>query len=230
MSESKPEMSSDQKLKQSKGRPIPVKIIPREEEPLRVTDKRFWVKEGDKETEDQQPYSFKPSYVEELEKKLSDSQKQIEEILASYREVKQQSTVEVQKARERMQNDFNRRAARTKVDVVGPFIDILENFERALQIAVENHNLDSLLQGLQLIRSQFLASLADHGVTEIDLSGQPFDPEVAEAVGIIEVNSEEQDQTVMEVVSKGYRLADLLIRPAKVKVGRCTMPAKKTQS
>jgi len=72
--------------------------------------------------------------------------------------------------------------------------------------------------------------LADHGVTEIDLSGQPFDPEVAEAVGIIEVNSEEQDQTVMEVVSKGYRLADLLIRPAKVKVGRCTMPAKNNQS
>jgi len=225
MKEAKTKANDDQPQGEKKGLPIPVKIIQHEEDPVRVTDKRFWVQDGAQAAEETLPYSFKPSFVEELEKKLSDSQKKIEEVLSSYKEVKQESAAEIQKARERIQNEFNRRTAKTKSDLASKFIDILENFERALAIASQKHSFDSLLEGVQLIRNQFIAALAEHDVTELNVEGQPFNPELAEAVGVIDVESPEHDQMILEVVNKGYRMGDLLIRPAKVKIGRATVPA-----
>jgi molecular chaperone GrpE (heat shock protein) len=58
------------------------------------------------------------------------------------------------------------------------------------------------------------------GVTEIELADQIFDPEIAEAVGTIDVVDRETDQHNMEVVSKGYVLDQTLVRPARVRVGR----------
>ena len=225
MKEAKTKAKDDQPQGEKKGLPIPVKIIQHEEDPVRVTDKRFWVQDGAQAAEETLPYSFKPSFVEELEKKLSDSQKKIEEVLSSYKEVKQESAAEIQKARERIQNEFNRRTAKTKSDLASKFIDILENFERALAIASQKHSFDSLLEGVELIRNQFIAALAEHDVTELNVEGQPFNPELAEAVGVIDVESPEHDQMILEVVNKGYRMGDLLIRPAKVKIGRATVPA-----
>ena len=225
MKEAKTKAKDDQPQGEKKGLPIPVKIIQHEEDPVRITDKRFWVQDGAQAAEETLPYSFKPSFVEELEKKLSDSQKKIEEVLSSYKEVKQESAAEIQKARERIQNEFNRRTAKTKSDLASKFIDILENFERALAIASQKHSFDSLLEGVQLIRNQFIAALAEHDVTELNVEGQPFNPELAEAVGVIDVERPEHDQMILEVVNKGYRMGDLLIRPAKVKIGRATVPA-----
>lgn len=224
MKEAQPKANDDQPQGVKKGQPIPVKIIQREEDPIRVTDKRFWVQDGAQEAEETLPYSFKPSYVEELEKKLSDSQKKIEEVLSSYKEIKQQSATEVQKARERIQNEFNRRNAKIKSDLISKFIEILDNFERALAIASQKHSFDSLLEGVELIRNQFIAALVEHDVTELNVEGQPFNPEFAEAVEVIEVGSPEKDNMILEVVNKGYLMGDLLIRPAKVKIGRATVP------
>lgn len=225
MKEAQPKANHDQPQGEKKGQPIPVKIIQNEEDPIRVTDKRFWVQDEAQETDGTVPYSFKPSFVEELEKKLSDSQKRIEEVLSTHREFKQQSAAEVQKARERIQNEFNRRAAKIKSDIVSRFIEILDNFERALAIASEKHSFDSLLEGVELIRNQFLAALAEQDVTELNVEGQPFNPEFAEAVEVIEVESPDKDNMILEVVNKGYLMGDLLIRPAKVKIGRATIRA-----
>ena len=224
MKEAKTKANDDQPQGEKKGQPIPVKIIQHEEDPVRVTDKRFWVQDGAQESEETLPYSFKPSYVEELEKKLSDSQKKIEEVLSSYKEFKQQSATEVQKAKERIQNEFNRRNAKIKSDLIIKFIEILDNFERALAIASQKHSFDSLLEGVELIRNQFIAALAEHDVTELNVEGQPFNPEFAEAVEVIAVESAEKDNMILEVVNKGYLMGDLLIRPAKVKIGRATIP------
>ena len=171
MKEAKPKAQDNKPQQDTKGQSIPVKIIQQEEEPLRVTDKRFWMQDETPETPEAQAYSFKPSYVEEMEKKLSDSQKKIEEVMSSYKELKQQSSAEIQKARERIQNEFNRRTAKTKSELVGKFIDILENFERALVADDQKHSFKSLLEGVQLIRSQFVAALAEHDITELNLLG-----------------------------------------------------------
>ena len=202
--------------------PIPVKIVRKvEEEPVRVTDRRFWVQpEAGVDTEQQ--YSFKPSYVEQLETQVKESQKKLEETLNRYREFQADSGAELQRSKDRIQKEYNRRLSQARADVAGKFIDVLENFDRALAAAESAPSLEKLLQGVQLIHSQFTSTLAELGVHEIQLAGNEFNPEVAEAIGVVAVDEEDQDQKVLEVVSKGYRIEDILLRPARVKIGRCS--------
>jgi len=196
--------------------PIPVKIVRKvEEEPVRVTDRRFWVQpEAGVDTEQQ--YSFKPSYVEQLETQVKESQKKLEETLNRYREFQADSGAELQRSKDRIQKEYNRRLGQARADVAGKFIDVLENFDRALAAAESAPSLEKLLQGVQLIHSQFTSTLAELGVHEIQLAGNEFNPEVAEAIGVVDVEEEDQDQKVLEVVSKGYRIEDILLRPARV--------------
>ena len=200
--------------------PIPVKIVRKvEEEPVRVTDRRFWVQP---EAGAEQQYSFKPSYVEQLETQVKESQKKLEETLNRYREFQADSGAELQRSKDRIQKEYNRRLSQARADVAGKFIDVLENFDRALAAAESAPSLEKLLQGVQLIHSQFTSTLAELGVREIQLAGNEFNPEVAEAIGVVAVDEEDQDQKVLEVVSKGYRIEDILLRPARVKIGRCS--------
>src|SRR6266480_1125726 len=91
------------------GKPIPIKVNIKNEEPIRVTDKRFWVQAQNETNKEETPFSFKPSYVQELEKKLSDSQKRLDEMITTYRSLKADTAAETQKARERIQNEYNKR-------------------------------------------------------------------------------------------------------------------------
>jgi molecular chaperone GrpE len=197
-----------------------VKVV-RKEESVRVTDRRFWAQDQSATSETpESEYSFKPTYVDELEKKLADSHRKVEEVLASFRAHKEATAAETQRARERIQNEYNRRLLQAKADTVGKFIDVLENFERALAAARSKPAFDSLLEGVQLIRNQFLVTLAELGVSELEVEGKVFNPEIAEAVGTVDVYDGQQDQQIIEVVSKGYLLDQTLVRPAKVRVGR----------
>jgi molecular chaperone GrpE len=211
MTDATPDVSSRETKDLNGGTPIPVKVA-KTEESVRVN------------------YSFKPAYVEELEKKLADSHRRLEEVLASFREHKAETAAETQRARERIQNEYNRRLLQAKADTVKKFIEVLENFERALAAAKSQPAFESLLEGVQLIRNQFLVTLAELGVSELDLEGKGFNPAVAEAVGIVDVYDAGQDQQIIEVVSKGYVLDQTLVRPARVKVGRHLTAAVQTSA
>ena len=215
-----PNSTSSETKETDQGLPIPVRVVEKED-PVRVTDRRFWAQDqsatgGIPETN----YSFKPVYVEELEKKLIDSHRKVEEVLTSCRELKAEAAAETQRARERIQSEYNRRLSQAKADVVKKFVDVLENFERALAAAKNKQSFDSLLEGVQLIRNQFVATLSELGVSELDVKDKPFDPEISEAVGTVDVPDQEQDQQIIEVLGKGYVLDQSLIRPARVRVGR----------
>ncbi len=214
-------------LQENKGIPIEVKHVrPEKEEPLRVTDKRFWVKEegapesAAADSKEESPASVKPAYVEELEKKLQESEKKLDEVLASYRQFKAESTADIQKIRQRIQTDHNRRLAQANAEMAQKFLVVLENLERAMAASRETQNLATLQEGISLICNQFDNALSGLGIEELQVLGLPFSPEVAEAVEMVPVSSEEQDHAVMEVVSKGYRIGEVLVRPARVKVGK----------
>ena len=218
MTDATPKQQADQGS--DEGMSIPVRVV-KNEEPIRVTDRRFWAQDQPAASERAEPsYSFKPAYVEELEKKLADSKRNLDEVMASYREHKAETAAETQRIRERIQNEYNRRLSQARTDVVNRFIDVLENFERALTAAKSKPAFETLLEGVQLIRNQFLVKLGELGVSELEVQGKRFDPEIAEAVGTVEVSHLEQDQQIIEVVGKGYVLDQALVRPAKVRVGR----------
>jgi molecular chaperone GrpE len=220
---------ADEKKQQSESEvadtAIPIRINHKtKDEPIRVTDRRFWVQPQEALSSDETAFSLKPSYVEELEGKLADSQRKLDEVMASYRVFKTEAAAETQKARERIQNEYNKRLLQAKADIVRKFINIAENLDRALVTSQESNNSAGLLDGVKLIRNQFGAALSELGLEEVKVEGEPFNPEVAEAVETIEVENEDQDNLVLEVVSKGYRINETLVRPAQVKVGTIKSP------
>ena len=135
-------------------------------------------------------------------------------------EVQKNAEIEVQKSRERIRNEHEKRILQSKGDLVKEFLDVFENLERALNASNKTPNFQGLIEGVGLIHNQFSGVLDDLGLTEVTQVGQTIDPEVSEAVAVVNVTKKEQDNCILEIVSKGYLMNGLLIRPAKVKVGR----------
>ncbi len=100
--------------------------------------------------------------------------------------------------------------------VLERFLPVLDNLERALQATGGE---ETLRGGLEQTLRGFEAVLAGEGVKAIDVRGKPFDPRVAEAIGTTDSSSADDD-TVVEVAEKGYKLDDDLLRPAKVIVSK----------
>jgi molecular chaperone GrpE len=91
---------------------------------------------------------------------------------------------------------------------------VLDDLERALA-AAEEHEEAKLEEGVRLVHRELAETLAREGLAEVETDGQ-FDPHVHEA--LLSQPSDEDEGTVIEVVQKGYRLGDRVVRPARVVV------------
>jgi molecular chaperone GrpE len=95
-------------------------------------------------------------------------------------------------------------------------IEVLDNLERAID-AVRGSEVPGVAQGLDMVLKQWMATLAKHGVEPIEALGQPFDPNLHEAV-TQQPDGDHPEGTVVAELSKGYRLRDRVLRPTKVAV------------
>jgi molecular chaperone GrpE (heat shock protein) len=101
-----------------------------------------------------------------------------------------------------------------------PFLDILDNLERAIDAAATGGNVDGLLEGVKMTASLLRSKFQALGVEPISVIGQDFDPNVGQAIGVVEVAEPSRDGIVMDEVLRGYRIGDQLLRPARVRVGQ----------
>jgi molecular chaperone GrpE len=126
-------------------------------------------------------------------------------------------------------DNYRKRVAREKEElarftterVVTALLPTLDNLERAID-AAQTHGAENsaLLQGLTQVHSQFRRTLMEFGLQEIIAgAGQPFDPNLHEAVSQVE-SSEHAEGHVVEQFQRGYKLADRLLRPARVVVSK----------
>jgi molecular chaperone GrpE len=125
--------------------------------------------------------------------------------------------------------NYRRRAARERLEVeqyghqnlVKELLTAVDNLDRAIGHArrSEGGDLESLLQGVELVRRDLLGVLGRHGVAAIEALGQPFDPSRHEAMAQAPDDSVAPN-TVIEELQKGYLLRDRLLRPARVIVAR----------
>ena len=99
-------------------------------------------------------------------------------------------------------------------EVVRDLLPVVDNLERAVA-ALGDHG-GQVVAGLEMVRGQLAGLLAGHGVEEIDAHGRPFDPTVHEAIA--QIASGHPGGTIVEVVEKGYRHADQVLRPTRVVV------------
>lgn len=122
-------------------------------------------------------------------------------------------------------DNFRRRTAGEKeqlsgfvtAGVVGKFLKVLDNFERAEASAEKTADLEGLLTGMKQIRRQFEETFKELGVEEIVAQDAKFDPNLHEAI-MRGQNPDVEDETIDMVFEKGYKLHDRVIRHSKVRV------------
>ncbi len=106
-------------------------------------------------------------------------------------------------------------SARAAERLVKELLPIVDDLERALQ-AAEQHEEAQLEEGVRLVHRQLAAVLEREGLAEIGTEGK-FDPHVHEAL-LSQPSPDQSEGTVIEVLQKGYRLGDRVLRPARVVV------------
>jgi molecular chaperone GrpE len=144
----------------------------------------------------------------------------VNEVVAAYRQLKQ----EMEGFRDRLMRDAERRFANKREQFLMPFIEILDNLERALEAAQQSGAHTSLLEGLILVRTQLLQTLQGEGLTWIPVRGLPYDPECSEVVDMRPVDDPAHDQVVIQELQRGYRLNGRIVRHSQVVVGQYSAP------
>src|SRR5581483_9668848 len=94
---------------------------------------------------------------------------------------------------------------------------IVDNLERAVGAASGGGNGKSIVEGVELVLRSLLDFLKGHGVTPLDVAGQPFDPQRHEAVAQVK-SDEHPPNTVVNEFHRGYSIGDRMLRPARVSV------------
>jgi molecular chaperone GrpE len=191
------------------------------EVPVKVVDRRWWANQENANTSTgatAKP-SLKPTYVEELEQKLAEKDKQLQDAIARYRG----ASAEFDESRLRMRREIAKDIERGRREILADLLDVVDNLDRALDAARSSatpDRVDTLLQGVEMVRQQFLGKLEGFGVKRIESAGQKFDPALHEAVSAVPAATPDQDGTIVGVIRHGYRIGDDVLRPAAVAVAQ----------
>ena len=186
--------------------------------PVKVVDRRWWANTDASAASSSEgsATSLKPTYVEQLEQQVAEKDKQIQEYLTKYR----QASSEFDEMRLRLRREISKDVERARRDVISELLEVLDNLERALDASRQSPSPEALLQGIDMVRRQFLNKLESIGVKPIESIGARFDPSLHEAISTVPAASADQDGTVIGVVRQGYRIGDEVLRPAAVAVAK----------
>ncbi len=122
--------------------------------------------------------------------------------------------------RKRLMRENEKVRRRTLERFMGDLLPVRDSLERGLEAAADPAaTVESLKEGKQLIMKMLSKAMGDHGLQTIDPVGEAFDPEKHEAMTMM-TSDQHDENTVIDVLEKGYQLHDRLIRPAKVVVSR----------
>ncbi len=186
---------------------------------VRVIDRRWWAR-SESNGEENDARSDKPSYIEELEKKLADKDVRLKDYAAKYKAAAE----EFEQRRIRLRREIAKDIECEKRGMLAAFLDVVDNIERAIEAARlaadENPTTGRLVEGVELVKQQFLSTLQGFGVKSIVAAGQRFDPNLHDAVSTVPVDQPEQADVVIDVIKVGYAIGDDVLRPASVTVGK----------
>lgn len=184
--------------------------------PVKVVDRRWWVNQDNEAPREDTRGSGKPTYVEDLERQIAEKDKQIQEYLTKYRG----AAAEFEEARLRLRREISKDIERSRRDILAELLDVVDNLDRALDAARQGGSLGSVVEGVEMVRRQFLQKLEGFGVKRIEADQQPFDPTLHEAITSVPAKSPDQDGIVVGTVRTGYRIGDEVLRPAAVAVAK----------
>lgn len=197
---------------------------------VRVTDRRrisLDPEESGPENAEVETPSLKPSYVEELEARTKAAEKQVQEVQARFDQLRQQLQRETDETRVRLNRSADERAEAAKAKFIESLLPVLDDLDRAVEAAEKEGSNEAIVQGVRSTANRFQSALSSAGVEPIVSVGEPFDPELHEAVDIAEADPE-MDGIVLTEYSRGFRIGERLLRAARVKVGRAQRSTKES--
>jgi molecular chaperone GrpE len=199
---------------------------------IRVTDRRRFSLDNDSGDETASADAateaprLKPTYVEELEARTVEAEQKVADVQSRFEQLRTQLQRETDETRARLNRAADERARREKADFVGALLPVADNLQRAIEAAEQGGGLEALLDGVRGTLNNFESALAAAGIEPVASIGEQFDPELHEAVDTVAVEPE-RDGEVMAEYSRGYKMGERLLRPARVQVGRAQGEAKK---
>jgi molecular chaperone GrpE len=185
-----------------------------QEIPVKVVDRRWWARGEDEAAPAER--STKPTYVEELERQVAEKDRIAQEYIAKYR----QAASEFEESRLRLRREISKDIERGRREILADLLDVVDNLDRAIEAAGRSTSPEALLQGVEMVRRQFLSKLEGLGVRRIESEGVSFDPLRHEAVSTVPAATPEDDGLVVGVVRHGYSIGDDVLRPASVAVAK----------
>jgi len=148
-------------------------------------------------------------------KALKDAQTQAEEYLAGW----QRARAELINYKKRVERDQSQIYQDAAGRILKRYLEIVDDFELALKNKPTEGEGAKWAEGIELIYRKLLNILENEGVETIDPKGEPFDPNLHEAI-TSEDSDEHESGQVIEVLRKGYKLGDRVLRPALVRVAQ----------
>ena len=172
-----------------------------EEQEEKVVKKEKHKKE--KKNKDKEKIKELEKQIEELTEKIKYHQAE----LINYRKRKDEEMVQFRKY--------------CNQDIILEFIGVIDNFERAINIDTNNvsEDVSKFLEGFRMMYLSMKEILKNYGVEEINRVGEIFDSSCEQALMTDDVKDHKEDE-VLEVLLKGYKLKDRVIRPASVKINK----------
>jgi molecular chaperone GrpE len=127
---------------------------------------------------------------------------------------------DMENLRKRLVREHEKARRRTLERFMGDLLPVRDSLERGLEAATDQAaTVEALREGKELIMKMLNKVMGDHGLQIIDPAGEAFDPEKHEAMTMVP-SADHDENTVIDVLEKGYQLHERLIRPAKVVVTR----------
>jgi molecular chaperone GrpE len=170
------------------------------------------------EFEDAEPQvpAVDPEEFEALRVRAEGAERKLREIQGTFMAAK----AELEATRARLERDLDRKVEIKFASLVTDLLESADDLDRAIEHGRTMRAAAAVIEGVSLARDRFLAALSKAGLERIDPSGEPYDPNVAEAAGTVPVTDPAAHDTVVQLTRVGYRLAGRVIRPARVLVGQ----------
>ena len=166
---------------------------------------------------------------EKVEEQVNEFEVKYNELLEEYNKVLEENNSLIEKIKLKEADLINYRKRKDEEvanmlkyaneDLIKELIGVVDNFERAISLDDDNltDELSKFLSGFKIMYSTLVSILNKFGVEEINRVGQIFDPNLEEALMTDKVEDKD-NEIVLDVLLKGYKLKDKVIRPASVKV------------
>ena len=175
----------------------------------------------DKETKKELELETEVSNEENLEVEEANDDVEVDEVMQLQQKISEledtnlRLLAEFNNYKKRSSEEFNKAQIQGKVEVFKKLVDVIDNFERALNQDCQD---EEFKKGVEMIYTKLMDDASSLGLEEVDASGL-LDPNLHHAL-MVEENDDLEDNQIIEVLQKGYKVEDILIRPSMVKVNQ----------